>query len=84
MGGWTIPALEHSHSSLLHTHDTGRCPKLLVSSPFTIWSNLAALSQLAAIDLGPVNALVERQPRLLVNSPSALRLRFAMLGELLG
>ncbi|KAG1665061.1 hypothetical protein FOA52_012480 [Chlamydomonas sp. UWO 241] len=61
-----------------------KCPRLLTASPFTVWSNLAALSELTgAGDVAAAAVLATRQPRLLAHSPLALRGRLRRLTALL-
>mmetsp|Transcript_8947 Transcript_8947/g.19126 ORF Transcript_8947/g.19126 Transcript_8947/m.19126 type:complete len:487 (-) Transcript_8947:282-1742(-) len=61
-----------------------KAPQVLVSSPFTVWSNLSAIMDLLRTDLAGAVVLMKRQPRLLVNSPAALRSRFYDLEVLFG
>ena len=56
----------------------------MLASPFTVWSNLDALAGLLRLEVAEVLPIVAKQPRLLSNSPAALKLRFEELGDLTG
>lgn len=51
-------------------------PALLVSSPFTLWAHLDALSKLMGCDAAGAARLAGRHPRLLTASTRALRSRW--------
>eukprot|EP00798_Chlamydomonas_sp_ICE-L_P004939 gene4939-34710_t len=57
-------------------------PRLLLASPFTVWSNLDELSKVLHVDIDDLMPLVTKHPRLLNSSPSDLNLRFRKLKEL--
>lgn len=61
-----------------------RAPMLLVANPMTLWANLDGLQELLGLAQPAALALVLRQPRLLLNSRSALEGRFGELALLAG